>query len=161
MFKSRHPFRIIALAFAALMMGWLTSGCSSNGKKVDKELAQERAPKNRAELRETSSHLIDEAVNVTPDQKMRLYALQLKVRNEIDEANEESLKLKSLVVKNLISPDYHETKNRVLKSRIKKLEGKKVNLVLDAVDEANKILGRETARNNRILYDFIEPRAIR
>jgi sugar-specific transcriptional regulator TrmB len=145
-------------AFCSLLLlqSAILVSCSSPTHNVDEDLKKEPTPNGRKELGESASRLIDEAQNITSDQKARLYQLQARIRNELDVAQGESLKVRSLIVKNLISPDYQERKNRELKRRLRELEGQRLTILLNAVDDANRILGNTNQKNDRILRQMLE-----
>jgi hypothetical protein len=67
---------------------------------------------------------------------------------------ERSLKLRSILYKDLAAAKFNRKEVDLIKSRIKEVEKKKIGTLLDAVEKANLILGNEALQNEKNLNDF-------
>ncbi|HAZ13594.1 MAG: hypothetical protein A2X86_13765 [Bdellovibrionales bacterium GWA2_49_15] len=86
--------------------------------------------------------MIKEAKWPTEEQKTRLFGLKEKTKNKIVEINIKLKKAKIVLVQHLVVKDSTNEKLRLLKKDIKKLYNQKVDVMLDAIEEARKILGK-------------------
>ena len=131
-------------------------GCAHSAleKQVDDKVAQENTVKNHAELQTQANQMIDSSTSLTAEQKSKLSALRTSTRSQTDQMWEQSLKLRSLLVKDLISSSYNEDEAELIKERIKTLEDQRLTVLFGAVDQANKILGHQAAQNQYIVHGF-------
>ena len=147
------------LAFCVLAACGLSLSACSN-KSIDRELnrkvAEESSINSQADLNVEATQQIENAANITEEQRSRLLTLREKTRAETLDQNKESLRLKSVLFKELLSTDYDRKEVAGLKRKIKKTDDRKLSILLNAIQKTNVILGRQ-ALNNRVGndYDFI------
>lgn len=171
-----HPRRIIPpfstsvfLVCAVLgPIGLVTShGCAHarpEEKQVERRIAAEPEVKDRAALEARNTQTIENAGDLTFAEREKLLNLRDTNRARIAALTEESLKIRSLLVKDLVNPDYDPQEVALLKKKLKDTESKKVAVYFEGLDQANTILGRENhpiEQRERIIRDFMEPRAPR
>jgi hypothetical protein len=135
----------------------ILQGCAHSAleKHVDQEVTQESAVKNNADLRAEADQLIETAPGLSADQRARLSALRNTTRAQTDEMWAQSLKLRSVLIKDLITTNYNEDEVELIKQRIRNLEDKRLSLMFSAVERANTILGRQAMANPRLIDEYI------
>lgn len=143
---------VCVLAFAA-------AGCASSGsRELDQKISQEPPVESRRQVQTEADQKIATDSQLTPDQKARLSALRTSVSAQLDDVSRQSLKLRSVLIEEILSPNYSLEEVSLIKSRLKKLEDKRLSLMFDGVDEANKILGRHAPQNRRMIRELLEDR---
>ena len=137
-------------------------GCahSAQEKRLDSKVSQETEVNSRADLQTETTDLIDSAATLSADQKGKLRELRDSTRARLDDLSSNSLKLRAVLIKDLISPQYDEREVELIKSKIKKLENERINTIFGSVEQANKILGRQAMVNQGIMHNLVdfEPR---
>ncbi|MBI2522712.1 MAG: hypothetical protein HYV97_19985 [Bdellovibrio sp.] len=116
--------------------------CANEQKK---ELEAEKAKLNIDIEEDISSRIdkmIQEAEWPTAEQKKKLFELKLNTKNKIIEVNQQLKKTKILLVQNLIIKGPTTYKLRLLKKEFKKMHKQKIEIMLDAIEEARKLLGK-------------------
>ena len=138
-------------------------GCShGTAKKLDTKLDQEQSVGTPSELHEQTGELIESAPGLTDVQRKQLLSLRDSTRARLQQLNTDSLKLRSVLIKDVLAEKYDEKEVKLVKKRIKELENKKLSTLFDAIESANKILGRGAARHDTMVQSmFGEPRSAR
>ena len=135
------PFFLAAVLFLAA--GYI--GCS--GKSLDTQLTENLATtpsvQNSAELASRTNDLIDQS-QISESQKIKLKKLGESTSQQLHLSYENSLKLRSLLIKEVLSKKYSRDEVHLLQRKIKKNEDKRLALMFDTIDKVNGILGRET-----------------
>lgn len=146
--------------WAVLLTGGMMAlqGCASAAldKRVDEKLAGETAIQNRTELSADATRRIDSASGLSAEQRAQLTELRKSTSAEIAALGSQSLKLRALLVRDLITTNYDEDEVALIKQRIKTVEDKRVSLIFDAVEKANSILGRQAKSNADLMGEFFE-----
>ncbi|MGZ6359223.1 MAG: hypothetical protein ACXWP1_08725, partial [Bdellovibrionota bacterium] len=78
-----------------------------------------------------------------------------------DDISSQSLKLRSVLVEEILSPNYSLDEVGMIKGRLKKLEDKRLSLMFDGIDQANTILGRKAQQHARVMRELLENRSLR
>jgi PBP1b-binding outer membrane lipoprotein LpoB len=147
------------LILSSLFIAAALLGCASSGnKKLDQKMAQESKVSSTSDLRLEAQKSIESAINLTSEQKEKLNQLRKSVSNQTDEFNKKSLELRSILLTDLLAPNYNANEVRVIKSRMRKLEDQRLSMIFDAADKANVILDRQAAANHLLMRQLIEER---
>jgi len=85
------------------------------------------------------------------EQRARLAALQKVLRQQLAEQRGESLKLQSILLKDVVAARYDADEVSLIKIRLKSVETKRVALMLEALEQAKTILGQESPNHERDL----------
>ena len=144
----------IALPLLVLLSVGAVSCASNSAKLVDQELATEAPVKDRQQLKTKIGQLIENTPDLSGSQKKELYALREKTDQKITSANEESLKLRSLLINRIISQADNSDEVNELKGRIYDVEKKRIQAIFDAINECNHILGKMTTNRNQFMMNF-------
>ncbi|HEX7675824.1 MAG TPA: hypothetical protein VF412_16725 [Bdellovibrio sp.] len=135
----------------------LTAGCAQKTiEKVNNEVATAPAVKNTSQLRQEAQDLIEKS-NLSPEIKTQLLALKASSSQQMQGLREESLKLRALLIKTVLSPNYNKKEVDVIHSKIRKNQNQYLAVMFDTVDKANGILGRETKadeQNERMMEEM-------
>jgi hypothetical protein len=149
---------LVILVF--LMSSMALQGCAHRelSSKIDREVSQESAIKSHSDLRSETSQLIDSSPNLTAEQRLQLSALAKSVRTRSDLLWSESLKLRSVLIKDLLAADYDEDEVELIKRRIKSVESQRLSVTFDAIEKAKLILGKEAVANAHLFDVLFEGR---
>ena len=135
------------------------SSCSTIGnKKLDQKMSEAPTVNSRSELQTEARNSIDNAINLTDDQKAKLTQLRYSVSTQSDEFNRQSLELRSILLKDLLSSNYNAKEVGLIKTRMRKLEERRLSMTFDSVEKANVILGRQAAANHRVMRELLGER---
>lgn len=151
---------LIAIAFT-MALGLLTQGCthsSKSSRELEEKVSNESNVTNRQELRQEAKETLDNAGSLTPEQKAKLLALQADAQSKIDALNQESLRLRSVLIKDVMATNYNEREVNLIKRKLKDVENKRLATIFTAVEDANKILGRKAEYHSDVMNRFFEPR---
>lgn len=140
-------YSILALGLAS---------CAHNSERIDAQVAKEQVSK-QSELR-TEADVELKNANLTQEQKLKLNALKESTQKQLAAMQSESLKLRSVLIKTVLATDYKANDIRLVKKKLKKVEDKRLAVMFDAVDEANKILGRDASDREIMLSNFLNMR---
>ncbi len=124
-------------------------------KDVNQKLSNESDVTTGAALDTETTVAIENAKDVTADQKSKLLALRTDTRQQLDNNNQKTLKLKSVLIEDLVKNDYKENEVELIKDQLKKLKSQRLSIMFGAVTEANKILGRRARLNDDVMRDFV------
>ena len=133
-------------------------GCAhgSANRRLDEKVVEEAEIKNSADVSAEARSAIDAAPGLSDDQRARLRVLGDSTREQLNNLKNQSLKLRAVLVEDLVSSNYDPNEVDLIKKRIKDVENKKVGLTFDAVDKANGILGRLAHANPHVLREFAD-----
>lgn len=147
------------ICFAILILSPFTlmQGCASihTEKKLESKLSLRTEVKTWAELRSRILHLIEAAKGLSEEQKTKLLSLHDMNRTLTEKLSAESIQLRSILVEDLISPQDEYDEVALIKKRIKVLEERRLSLFFDTIEQARLIMGRDTARNRKVMQDFM------
>ena len=147
--------RIVLLMSAT--PAFILSACNHSAieKDVDVKLSRESDVTSGAALYTETTATIENAKNVTPEQKSQLLALRTDTREQLENNNQKTLKLKSILIEDLVKNDYKENEVELIKDQLKGLKTQRLTIMFGAVTEANKILGRQARLNDDVMRDFV------
>jgi chemotaxis regulatin CheY-phosphate phosphatase CheZ len=146
----------LLLSFAlATMLSF--EGCAHTAleKKIDAEIAAEGDLKNQTELRAEVGRVVDTTLGLSPDQRTRLSSLRSSTRDRLSDLNSSSLKLSSVLIKELMTADYNDAEVGLIKKRMKNIENERLGVIFEAVKVANSILGRDAVKGRYFMEDIM------
>lgn len=139
-----------SLALGGLL---LTAGCASKQEKqLQEKLGAETAVKSNADLRAEADKLLT-APGLTEQQRKQLTDLRADTYNKTSKLHQESLRLRSVLIKDLAAPNYNEREVELIKKKIKKNENERLSVMFDAITAANQILGHHPDAQ-KIMEDY-------
>lgn len=129
----------------AIGLCFISAGCAE--KEIEKNIAakeaQEPSNMHTSDLRKEAEDLIDKS-HLSDLQKRRLKELRASAIQQFNSLNDESLRLRSVLIKDVLSPKYSKMEVMYVQDQLRKNEDARLSVILDTVDKANGILGRET-----------------
>ncbi len=149
--------KINALVVSTLSL-LIANGCTSKSieKELNQKMAQESSIHNQADLTNESDRLLNMDEQLTLVQKQQLKDLKNQTRMLSAEQNSESLKLRSVLMKDLLAANFNRSEVILIKNKLKKVESKKVEILFGAIEKANVILGREVYKHERYMREYNE-----
>jgi hypothetical protein len=131
------------------------SGCAHGlvEKQLDEKIAREETVNKRSDLRAESDRLIETAPGLSEEQRKMLRALRDSTRIQSDELREKSLRLRAVLIKDLLSPRYSSDELDLVKAKMKDVEQENLHVFFSSVRQANTILGRWRPQKDEAFYD--------
>ena len=118
------------------------SACSHSHHEIKTEAKSEPVTNAPGSLKERMVELIQQEKEITEDQRASLLALADRVTKE-QAANQVLMnQSKSLLLKELLSPNYNTKKANSIANSIRKLYDKQLHVTINAMQEAKVILNR-------------------
>ena len=138
------------------------TGCVSGEKNLTQKVSGETQVQNRSDLRYEATDMIQTSKTLSPIQKTSLMALRDSTRKQLDELQSESIKLRSVLIKDVLAKKYNPSEVKGIRSRMTTNEKKKIAVIFETVDQANKIIGRNGLGGNEDVFtDFFMFDAVR
>lgn len=153
-FQTNGNGPLIALTMTTLAL----QSCTHGSGEIVEEIA--RTPVTTpAELKEQADATIESMPGLDPIQRAKLLEIRKNASDQSNLLQIESLKVRSLILKEVMNQTYDPNKIDDLKKRLKKVENQKLNLTFSSIEEANKVLGRETEpeRRRKIFETLVGP----
>ena len=143
--------KLFVLSFSVLTTALM--GCSSKSvnHQIDTKMSQETTVTTTGDLSNQAQETIETTPGLSADQRTQLISLRDKMRDQIKGLNDESIKLRSLLIQDVVSADNHGREVSAVKRRLKKVENKKLSVIFDGIDQADTILGKNTAQRQAVM----------
>ena len=147
-------------SMAVVLLALLTQACASisTEKRIDSKLSSEPEVADSKSLGVELKTLIEDNKKLSPNQKERLLTLQAQTRDQLAQFREQSLKLRSILIKDVMVSKYNPDEIELVKERLKKTEDRRLMVIFSAIDHANTIIGNELPENEAMLRSFYEIR---
>lgn len=121
----------------------LTSCATQQEKKqVEQKVANETTVVDGTTLSISVQETIAASKTLSPEQKEQLQSLFLATRTKARSLLEDSYKLRSVLIKELLASNVNPSEIKILKKNIKKVESERMKLTLSAADQITKIVGQ-------------------
>lgn len=149
-------------AFRCFLMiaGLGVVGCAHPGTeaRLDTKVNQETTIRNEKDLRLTSDKALDES-RLNENQKIRIRELRTEMGRKIAGLREESIRLRSLLVKDVLGEKYNKREVASLQRRIRANQDSQLSILFEGVEQANAILGRQSNADarERFLNEILTP----
>lgn len=137
------------LAVALLLV--LASGCATSAdKKIEKDIAQQPEVTS-AQAAESGRVAITKSPQLSPEQKEKMMALMDRTKAEMASIRKDEAQVKASLFKYLATGAFNEREIATYKSKLVKMENKKMQLMFANIKETRKILGKEVQFNPDLL----------
>ena len=142
--------KLVSFALLPLI---LTAGCATKAinKQIDADIQQQPPIKSPSELSQNIDAIINQAQNLTSEQKSKLIQIHEANKAKLQALNQQSLELRELLVKSITDPNYKDNQVNGVKKRLKKVEQQKLAMIFSSIDDANVILGHRSADNAAVM----------
>lgn len=135
------------------------ASCSTTGSKEDRELnakvKSQQSADSPQEIAARAAEAFSAAPGLSADQKMKLHSIYTRVYVESMQIRREIGQSKSLLFMYLANPDYKASEMNRLKKKIMNLDQKRLNIMFEAFDDVQKIVGRGV-ETDKIYQHFLD-----
>jgi hypothetical protein len=120
-------------------------GCSHKAveEKLNEKMSVQPAVSGTPALQADAVFLIENS-QLTSLQKEKLTRLQEVSGKQLESYRDQSLRLRAILIQDVLSAHYNRSEVKLIQSKIKKVEYKRVALIFRTIDIANGIMGRDT-----------------
>lgn len=137
---------ILALSLASIF------GCSSQSENVlDQKIAALQV--SGTQLDDEFSKDLAASTTLSDEQKSKMKSLRKNTLKQITEFNDAILKLKIVLIRDLLSSNFEQEEIDLIKSKVQNIEEKKMAVFLGAIKAANELMGK-TETNEKIYRGF-------
>ncbi len=126
--------------------GLLILSCSQKSveNKLEDKVSSQSKVSDSKELQGEVKDLIDDS-HLQAQQKTQLRTLQANTDAQLQNFREESLKLRAVLIKDVLSTKkYDRSEVLLIQRKMENIEKQRLALIFKVIDQANKIMGRET-----------------
>lgn len=118
--------------------------CAQTAHKRDLEakLAGEPAVADYASMRKAAEAAVRADTTITDEQKAKLIELKVETAQKMDGFQNEILKLKGALMKNIVADRYNAKEITTIKGKIDSLSTQKLHSFYEALEKGRKILGK-------------------
>lgn len=145
-----------ASLFISVLIAMALSGCATTSeKKIDVEMREQKPVYSQKELRMRGHDMILKNKNLTQEQRQEVMELYGRTAAKMGEIRGKMSKLKVLLFRRLLDKQEHLDEVEEIKARLMSLNEQKMTLMLDALDSARKVLGKNEATRKLMdhMYD--------
>ncbi|MBC7464832.1 MAG: hypothetical protein H7256_02475 [Bdellovibrio sp.] len=151
---------ILKLAILAGTAALLQScGTTKAQRTVAEKMANEPAIANEQSLISKQKDAVESAPSLSETQKTQLVELRTSAQEKMKDIDQQSLKLRDILVRNLVAADYGPKKAnevRVIKNKLSKLNTQRFDITLRSIEKAQAILGHQIRDNETMMNNFLE-----
>lgn len=144
----------------AVMVLLLFGGCShaQMDRDIDQKVQGEGEIHGAGALDEKTKQWIETAEGLSGEERRKLLELEATTNSRLHEMREESLKLRALLVRDLLQANDLSDECSRIEVRIKKLENERLQTMFSAVRQVNQILGRTHPQAEHIMTQWVQER---
>ena len=139
------------LMVIAYSLSMAACGHSQVQKDLDQKVELSSATSETEDLGDKAKEIINSNAKLSATQKFELLELQKKTHAQIALLSRQSFKLRDLLISDIGSNNYNKHEVDAIEDRLTKIEKDRLWLTFDAVDSANRILGREFPDRSDVL----------
>jgi hypothetical protein len=111
-------------------------------QKLDEKVNAESDVKTRKDLDAKATGILKNTPGLTPAQRAQISELKATLQERLKTLNTESLKLRALLLEDVLAGGDHSDEIRDVKNRLRKNSQARIDTIFQAVDQANDLLGR-------------------
>lgn len=128
--------------FFVLLLAIFVSCSSKQEKHLAQDLAEAPAASTAEQMNSNILSIIANSQNLTNDQKVALTKLHESTKADIAKNRDEMIKLQEVLSMELVKKEYNSDEVELIKKKMEKASKQRLKLTFNAIDKANKILGR-------------------
>lgn len=130
-------------ALAALALLSLSACATTNlEERLDQKIARQDSIQTPRDLDTKAAQMLAATPGLTGPQKQSLATLKSATGAKLKANSRESLKLRALLVEDLLSPNDHLAEIDAVKKRMRQLADERIETIFRAVNQANDLIGR-------------------
>lgn len=125
------------------------AGCAHGPEKdhaLDEKLSTESDVSDYADLRTQTEKIVDQSAQLTSEQKSKLVELKVETATKLDLVQKEILKLKGVLVRNIVADKYQPQEVLQIEKKIEALSKQKLTIFFASLEKGSKILGKVSAK---------------
>ncbi|MCM2282490.1 MAG: hypothetical protein NDI61_11670, partial [Bdellovibrionaceae bacterium] len=151
---------VLQLSLVLILTATLTGACSSaqhrEEKRLDAQVKAEPSAEGPGAIASRGAQMFVQAPGLTEEQKRRLLEIHTRVYTQNAEIRTEIGKAKSLLFRTLVSNTDEPNTIAGLKKKIASLDQRRLNLMFQALDEVQQVVGRGPDKEPiyRRFYEF-------
>jgi hypothetical protein len=148
-------FRILALPLA---LAALSQGCASSAqnKALDQKVAEQQDVTSNRSLEKKQNELLSHVSNLNEGQRAKLAALRDSSHNKLAAIQAESVKVRAVLIRELLAEKPSSKEVSAAKKRLKKLSDDRLDTIFDAANQTNEIIGRNGMLRDAMDIQFLE-----
>lgn len=137
------------MKYALLLIAFLALGCAAESKKeeVQPPTTTQSGISNMPDATQAGRMDFMTSPNLTPEQKDKFMKLMSQTEVKMAGIKQDQANLKAALFRSLSEGKYNKKDVNSYKSKIKKLESKKMDLMFSNLDRAHEILGKDFENN--------------
>ncbi|MGZ3650202.1 MAG: hypothetical protein ACXVB9_20530 [Bdellovibrionota bacterium] len=129
---------------------------SAQNKQLDAKVAAETDVPSGKALNEKESKIVSNTSGLSADQKEKLDALRQHVHDKLSAIAAESVKLRSVLIKDVLTDKPNHKEISAVKHRLAKLSDQRLDTIFDAANQTNELLGRNGMLREAMDIQFLE-----
>ncbi|MGZ3653204.1 MAG: hypothetical protein ACXVB9_15160 [Bdellovibrionota bacterium] len=136
--------RTFILPTILCLIGAGLQSCASTelNQRLDEKVARESTIKSRKDLDAKAAGLMINTPGLSDQQRERMKTMKTQLQAKLKALNGDSLKLRALLIQDVLSPGNPVQEINEVKKRLRKNSQARIDAIFSAVDEANDVLGR-------------------
>jgi len=136
------------------VIGFLLVGCAQKTEKeIERKLAVQSQVNNIQEFSNESDKIINEADSISDAQRAQLIVLRRETLTKIDQKDQEEMRLRLVLLKEILKADYKQREVNLMQQKIRKLNKEKFKILTAAMKDSNRILGKPYDENDEFDFD--------
>ena len=145
-----------AKLFTSLLLLTIAAACANApSKKLDEKVSEEKNVQQSADLDKEAGNIFKTAPGLTATQRAQLEQIRTDLVAKRDDLHKESLQLRSVLVKDIVSSTEHVEEIKIIKNRLREIEDKRLDVLFDSIDKMNHVLGKYAAEHQKEMEDTL------
>lgn len=128
---------------------------SKSNQALNEKVSEEKSVQTRDQLNAEVKQTIDNNTAISPEKKAQLEAIRADYLTKSDDLYKESIKLRSVLIKDIASQQEHVGEIKLIKARLREIADKRLTLLFKAIDDSNVALGKLAALHEREMQDMM------
>jgi len=143
---------------APLLLVAALQACASSAqnKQLDAKVAAETDVTSGKTLNEKESQIVKRTSGLSAEQKEKLDALRQQVHDKLSAIAAESVKLRSVLIKDVLTEKPNHKEISAVKHRLAKLSDERLDTIFDAANQTNELIGRNGMLRDAMDIQFLE-----
>lgn len=130
-----------------ILLSLLFSGCASKTEKLEVTNQTEKSSvKNSEALKDSIEQTIQSSKHLSNEQKGLLEKIIAENKQRAEELQEESYKVRSILIKELLAPEQNRKKISLLKKNIQLIEKNKLKNTFQAIEKISDVVSQTPDR---------------
>jgi hypothetical protein len=151
----RNPMKLYQPIVVILALSLVSACANAPSKKLDEKISQEGSVQQNADLDKEADTLFKNAPGLNDVQRAQLAKIRISLQARRADLHKESLQLRSVLVKDIVSGTEHVEEIKLIKNRLREIESKRLDILFDSIDQADHVLGKYAAEHQKEMEDTL------